>query len=89
MPKTPDSLGIQYGGPVLTGQRSVQEQQRYEATIAFNGAPAIGPHSWEHDRAIEAYWKRVDERIEAKKREAARRANATPPSPLRQLLDSL
>lgn len=37
MPKTADSLGIRFEGPVLTGEKSVQQQQQDEALRAVNG----------------------------------------------------
>lgn len=47
MPKGPDALGIHFEGSVLTGEKSVQQQQRDEAIRAFNGAgepyPGIDP----------------------------------------------
>jgi hypothetical protein len=33
MPKTADSLDICFDGPVLTGRKSVEEQQRGEAVV--------------------------------------------------------
>jgi hypothetical protein len=34
MPKTRNDLGIQYQGPVLTGEKSVEQQQRDDALRA-------------------------------------------------------
>lgn len=36
MPKTADPLGISFKGSVLTGEKSVQQQQRHTALAGFD-----------------------------------------------------
>ncbi|HEX4135259.1 MAG TPA: hypothetical protein VHY84_11660 [Bryobacteraceae bacterium] len=48
MPKTQDSLGIRYEGAVLTGEKSVEQEQRDDAIRAIS-------HPGESSETLEDY----------------------------------
>ena len=55
MPKTADPLGIGFEGPVLTGERTVQEQERHEAIRAFDTTGEAYKRTEDYDPVLRAH----------------------------------
>ena len=55
MPKKTDTLGISFEGPVLTGKRTVQEQQRHEDIHAFDTTGESYKRPEDYDPVLRAH----------------------------------
>lgn len=50
-----DTLGISFEGPVLTGNKTVQEQERHEAISAFDTTGASYKRTEDYDPVLRAH----------------------------------